>query len=336
MIKVRISKVSFIFLLLLSLTFFGEVSGISYARADEGATNRFIFAGHVRGGETYKINGLLPSFCREVSHVKKDFVFIGGDIIFGYENSYDEEGLNKEWQMVDDHLEVIDAPVYRIPGNHDWHSLSTKEVYNEKYGSEYYSFKSKDLLVVALNTSILHPDKFLDWARFGAYAPGKSVDLARLDDVQENFLKNEVKKAEADDSINHVVIFMPYLLWESEEWQNEIHPMLSKYSKVRMVISGDASGGWFDIIEKNGIFYTNCGWSIVDDDKFSPEVFYLYVILQKDSQKPEILIRYVKMDQDFIPHMSAYNTDTSSSSGMSMEKRIKGYICRFLEKILKK
>lgn len=266
---------------------------LTYADAADDPA-RFIFAGHIRGGETCKINGLLPSFCNEAKDLKKDFVFIGGDMIFGYKNSYDRAGLQKEWQLVDSYLSAIDAPVYRVPGNHDWNSLKSKEIYNERYGREYYSFKDKDLLVIAINTSNLYPDTSIDWANKGAQAPG---DLSKEDILKEDqaaFLKNEVLKAD-DDTVNYIVIFMANQLWQSEFWQTKIHPFLRQHPKVKLVISGDAMSGKFSTSEKDAIIYTNCGWAIRDDDTFSKDVFYLHVIFNKSRIKPDIYLRYVNM-----------------------------------------
>ena len=88
------------------------------AKEDETVT-RFIFTGHLRGARNFEINRLVPHFVKEVRGLKKDFVFLTGDMICGYKTAYDKKGLRREWSLLDQYLSQIDAPVYRVTGNHD-------------------------------------------------------------------------------------------------------------------------------------------------------------------------------------------------------------------------
>jgi hypothetical protein len=246
----------------------------------------FIFAGHIRGGETGKINGLLPVFCSQIKSIDKDFVFISGDSIFGYKNSYNKKGLNREWDIIDSYLLGINAPVYRIPSNHDWHSALTKEIYNQRYGKEYYSFQIKDVFFIALSTAIVYPDLELKWDIYGAQAPEAPIHIGKLQGKKAKFLEESLLNAINDNSINSVVIFMTSPLWQTDWWFNTIHPNLLK-AKVKLVISGDGHHG-FSIDKIDDVLYTDCTWAIVDDDAYSPDVYYLDVRFMDGKDLPVI------------------------------------------------
>ena len=113
------------------------------AEVNEAKETRFIFIGHHRGPDNFKINSLIPYFVKDISHLKKDFVLASGDAICGYRTAYDKQKLRKEWDLIDQYFDTIDVPVYRVANNHDWHSSATKEVFNERYGREYFAFQKK-------------------------------------------------------------------------------------------------------------------------------------------------------------------------------------------------
>ena len=69
----------FLFLCLLSFASAGRAE-----KSDEGVT-RFLFIGHIRGYDNFKVNPLVPHFVREAKNLKKDFVLVSGDIICGYQ-----------------------------------------------------------------------------------------------------------------------------------------------------------------------------------------------------------------------------------------------------------
>ncbi|MDP8259073.1 MAG: metallophosphoesterase [Candidatus Aadella gelida] len=278
----------------------------------------FVFVGHIRGPENFTINSLLPYFVKDVKEVKSDLVLLGGDSICGYVTSYDEAGLEKEWDMVDEYLNQIGVPIYRVTGNHDLHSNVTKMVFNRRYGPEYYSFVKNDVMFIALNSTKLCPDETLDWGNIwksGAHLPNEA-ELPSGEQLK--FLKNSLKEANRDMKINNIVIFMGGLLWgmpeTKDKWWSEIHPMLVSSGKVKLLISGEAGNDSEDsYLKKDDIVYLRNGWGITSEKDFSLRGTYLQIIFQKGEKTPEVYTRFINLTPEYYQSlMGALSDDTEN------------------------
>ncbi|MCK4852469.1 MAG: metallophosphoesterase [Candidatus Omnitrophica bacterium] len=265
---------------------------------------RFVFAGHIRGPRNFTVNSLLPYFVEDISHVNKDFVVMGGDIICGYTTAYDEAGLDREWGLVDTYLDEIDVPVYRVPGNHDWHSVITKEVFNRRYGPEYYSFTVRDVLFIGLNSTKLCPDGSLDWGNIWlSNSPLPNVPQIPKG-AQWDFLTGQLKDAAEDSRVRHIVIFMNGCLWKDprtgREWWERVHPMLVRSGKVDMVLSGEAGDDKSDVsLAEDGILYLRNGWGITDNKDFSLRGAYLQVVFEEGTDRPKVFTRFINFTPEY-------------------------------------
>ena len=56
---------------LVFLGFLFSASAVFAEKTDEGTT-RFLFIGHIRGHDNFKVNPLVPHFVRDAKNVKKD------------------------------------------------------------------------------------------------------------------------------------------------------------------------------------------------------------------------------------------------------------------------
>jgi 3',5'-cyclic AMP phosphodiesterase CpdA len=295
----HVIKVYFIFLFAFSVLF------SQHAGAEAEDKNvYFVFAGHIRGPRNFTINSLLPFFVNDVRSLNKDFIILGGDIICGYTDAYDVSELNREWDMADRYLSQIGAPIYRVPGNHDWHSLVTKEVYNRRYGPEYYSFVYGDVMFVGINTTKLCPDKSLDWARIWL-SNSALPNVPQIPEADQwDFLVKSLKEAEENGNIHNIVLFMNGCLWcdsnIKKDWWEKVHPLLVKTGKVRLVLSGEAGDDKKDtFLKKDGIIYLRNGWGITDDKDFSIRGTYFHIVFEEAKSEPQIFTRFINLKPEY-------------------------------------
>ena len=303
------------------------LSSMSYGEKPENGvqkpeTVKFAFAGHIRGPRNFTVNSFLPQFTEEMKYSNNDFIVIAGDTICGYTTAYDEVALNREWDMVDVYLKATDIPIYRVPGNHDLHSDITKKVYNERYGSEYFSIVKGNVMMIGLNVVKLCPDESLDWGEiWTSNSPLPNIAIAP-EGKQLEFLIQNLEKAKNDASIDHVVIAIGGHVLGDEvlrvSWQEKIHPHLVMAEKVDLVLSGES--GELQEEVKDGILYVNSSWGIADDKDFSLQGTYLEVIFENNDSPPRIYTNIINMTPGhFLDLIKSVPVDTERQ----MENKIK-------------
>ena len=123
------------------------------------------------------------------NRLKPAFVVITGDLV----NKAGDAAQIAEYKRISAKLDPA-IPLYSVPGNHDVGNEPTPESlasYREKFGRDYYSFRSHDLAGFVLNGSLLK-------------APEKVQEEAAK---QEQWLRTELAKAKSDQ-IPHLVVFI--------------------------------------------------------------------------------------------------------------------------------
>ena len=248
---------------------------ISHAR--DGFT--FAFAGHIRppeglGSVEYnqlKPNLLLPFFIEQVNILNPDFIITGGDHTAGYLYKNNDK-INKEWDFILHFLKQIKVKHYLVPGNHDVYSDESVRIWEEKIGPLYQSFIYKNAKFILLHSSLTGEkrEKFEALEYFGILQSRE----------QRDFLEKEIVKAESNDLINHIFIFLHHDVWNPRRipkehiniWWEKYHSLLKKSPKVKAVYSGNGNDD-INIIEKDHIKYIIHGWGSFDDSsgrEFSP------------------------------------------------------------------
>ena len=88
----------------------------------------FFVAGHV-----FSYSGIYPPFKEKFEYITNDnlikFGVFTGDIV--------KEGLEEQWDAVDEDIAELEIPVYFTLGNHD---NVNRELFESRYGRTYYSF----------------------------------------------------------------------------------------------------------------------------------------------------------------------------------------------------
>lgn len=107
---------------------------------------------------------------RKVNLMQPEFVVSVGDMIEGY--TADKKILNQQWDDFNRMIDKLESPYFYTPGNHDFSNDVMAQVWQERYGADYYHVVYKDVLFLMLNTEaglagIKNPE--LDAAQY-AYA----------------------------------------------------------------------------------------------------------------------------------------------------------------------
>lgn len=276
----------------------------TFLRADVAAAEEveefktsFAFTGHLRGSENFKIHPLLRDLVRDIGTLKADFFAIGGDTICGYETAYDEPGLNREWQLVDDELAALKVPIYRVTGNHDWHSEETARVFRKRYGPEYFEATEGAVRVIGLNTTRLVPDRTLNWTEIwhgDHYLPNDNV---LPEGEQLEFWERSIRAVAGDPDVKAVVVLVGGPVWldpaTSERWWKNFHPALEKLGRTVVVLCGEVQPPGQGYRRARNVHYVSHALGIMDSDaEFSLSGgSYLQVSFWGEGYRPEFRVR---------------------------------------------
>jgi hypothetical protein len=94
--------------------------------------------------------GIFKQAIDKVDLMQPEFVVSVGDLIDGY--TEDPKIWNAQWDEFDAIVDKLDMPFYYVPGNHDTSNKLLTEAWRKRLGRDYYHFKYKDVLFLALNT----------------------------------------------------------------------------------------------------------------------------------------------------------------------------------------
>ncbi len=112
-----------------------------------GDSYRFVIIGDLTGGEE---PGIFNRAIDRINDLDPDFVISIGDLIDGY--TLDTTLINRQWQKFQTSLKKLEAPFFYMAGNHDVANPVLMDVWSEKIGRSYYTFKVGEYLFVVLNT----------------------------------------------------------------------------------------------------------------------------------------------------------------------------------------
>lgn len=94
--------------------------------------------------------GIFNTAIDKVNLLQPEFVISVGDLIEGY--TEDPQQATTEWNEFDSRVGRLDMPFFRVAGNHDLSSQPMVEVWQERYGPDYYHFKYHDVLFIVLSS----------------------------------------------------------------------------------------------------------------------------------------------------------------------------------------
>jgi hypothetical protein len=144
--------------------------------AFDDAPGQFTFAvfSDLNGGER---EGVFAVAAQQLALLRPELVLSVGDLIDG--PTPDEGALSREWDSFDQRAAVIQAPVFRVGGNHDLTGKVLQDVWSGRYGPRYYHFLYKDVLFLVLDTED-HTD-----ARMREILEARSAAIRAMDEGVE-------------------------------------------------------------------------------------------------------------------------------------------------------
>jgi 3',5'-cyclic AMP phosphodiesterase CpdA len=124
-----------------------------------------------------------------------DAVIVSGDI---------GESL-KERELAKSILKGLAAPVYFVPGNHDFRDTNGLAVYRRLFGPDYYRFQVKNVEVLALDSQLLGNYARFDSMATEPLAPGLEAESQKM----MNWLAEQPKPARGDVviAVQHISLF---------------------------------------------------------------------------------------------------------------------------------
>jgi hypothetical protein len=213
---------------------------------DNGIENRepfsFVVWGHPRGSS----DGVPPLHFEEIleriEQLQVDFLIVTGDVILGggQRRALPPEELDvirSDWQRFDAGVSRLEIPVYVTPGNHDIHSIPTRDIFLEHYKKPPYAFSFKGSRFILLDTVGVDQQSARST---GNEPPWWDGGPQPFDESQMNFIRSEIEK---QDEYQHLFMFMHHVTpWRDSAgfWWRDVHPIL-RGGRVRAVFSGTPS-----------------------------------------------------------------------------------------------
>ena len=112
-----------------------------------GETYRFAVIADRCGGERA---GVFRRGAERVREYAPDFVLSVGDQIDGY--TTDREYAMRQWAEFDTLCPLFGAPLFYLPGNHDYSNRELAALWDERFGCSYYGFRIGSSLFLMLNS----------------------------------------------------------------------------------------------------------------------------------------------------------------------------------------
>jgi hypothetical protein len=287
--------------LLLGLSFSIGTPPVNAQESVQNTSTRLIFVGHIRGPRNFEINHLLPYFAEEVAALNPSAVLIGGDSISGYITAYDESSLEREWELVDHELRRIDAPIFRVVGNHDWHSDTTATVFKRRYGPDYFSRQINAVSILGINAIPQMSDTSINWGEIWSSDAILPNEPSPLPEPQLKFILDELSRIRSDASVNHVVLLMGAALWKlentREQWRYHIEPVLKSLPQSVLVLSGEIDRENYKMSTIDGVSYIVGGIGILEPDQPASlrHGAYLNILFTQANTHPQINVELINL-----------------------------------------
>ena len=146
--------------------------------------------------------GVFKKAIEKANLLQPEFIMSVGDLIEGY--TTDKTEIETQWEAFDSLVAGADMRFYYLAGNHDYSNQTMGDVWKHRLGPDYYHFRYKDALFLALNSE----DQF--------HGTGKPF----LSEEQFNYFKRVLLE---NEDVRWTFVFMHQPMWMHEntgEWPN--------------------------------------------------------------------------------------------------------------------
>ncbi len=139
--------------------------------------------------------GVFENAMHKTNLMQPEFVLSVGDLIEGYTEDKDE--IERQWKELDSMVNGLESRFFYVVGNHDFSNQTMADIWKNRLGPDYYSFKYKNTLFLCLNSED------------GILGPG----LASLGEEQFNYFK---KVLEDNKDVKWTFVLMHQPMWTYE------------------------------------------------------------------------------------------------------------------------
>lgn len=269
--------------------------GDSESGVEDDGVVTFAVLGHVRGdpndGDT---NYLLDELIADVNAQHPDAVILTGDMIYGdcHSTPADAKQVTREWELLDAALGKLNAPVYRVPGNHDIHDTVTRDIYAERYGKLPAYVDVGRCRLLLLNSCWVPSDDYI--------GPKRGVRGWQLDAEQIAFIEEALAHP---NEFDHAFVFVHHLLWWKPDamWWRQVHPILAK-AGVRAVFSGEFGPYKYSHMRRDGVDYLQCAienppnvghMRLRESSRILSQLMDCYILVRASAEDVDIEVRPV-------------------------------------------
>jgi len=153
--------------------------------------------------------GIFPTGIKKLNLLQPEFVMSVGDLIEGY--TQDTVQLNAEWKEFKGFIDLLEAPFFYVPGNHDITNKVMEDKWKELFGVSYYHFVYKDVLFLCLNSE----DNI------------RGAGRGTIDDGQYAYIE---KTLEENADVKWTLVFLHQPLWVQEDTKrwSDVERLLSE------------------------------------------------------------------------------------------------------------
>ena len=150
-----------------------------------------------RGGGSSPL-GTYEQAMEQLNWLQPEFVMSVGDFVEGYTTVQAE--MDEQWEEFEAIVAKLQMPFFHVRGNHDINMPLTRKAWTERRGPQYYHFRYKDVLFIALDTE--------DAER--PMPPNMEQDIATYNRLKKEdpkkamaFIVEWMKTPEAQESFGH-------------------------------------------------------------------------------------------------------------------------------------
>lgn len=201
--------------------------------------------------------GVFERAVQATNLLRPDFAIQIGDCIEGYTKK--PETLAAEWAEFDAIIDALEAPLFRVPGNHDVSNAVMQQEWLRRYGALHYHFLYRDVLFLVLDTQD-PPQRLSDFGGLGELTGGEGEDreldmdqlrrayeadprayalnIERLVDCegrQPAHIGLEQAEWAAQIVREHADVRWTFLCMHIPAWQGELHPAVER---IRQALNG--------------------------------------------------------------------------------------------------
>ncbi|GAA5163332.1 hypothetical protein GCM10023321_50010 [Pseudonocardia eucalypti] len=189
--------------------------------------------------------GVFERAVEVLNQLYPDFVIQIGDAIEGY--TTDREVLASQWQELDDILDALERPLFRVVGNHDVSNELMRDEWVRRHGLLHYHFRYADTLFLVLDTS--DPPQALEDVA-GDLTPERLAELHAMVESDPEAVRREFEALADWDSTmpadisdeqidyfervlaDHTDARWTFVCMHIPAWQGDGHPALERLRKT--------------------------------------------------------------------------------------------------------